>query len=194
MKTLILCDRESSSYDNVDLSSEIQTTVKKSNYKAKIIEVNGDEIKPCIGCFGCWFKTPGLCVMREDSPNEIARKEIQSDVLLLVSKFSYGGFSYDIKSFLDRSIPNISPFFETVDGEIHHKMRYDRFPIMISIGYGAYSSEENQTFINLAKRNALNMQAPKHFVFIIDSVDEIDINLKSLENVLNFEVPKCLRQ
>jgi len=194
MKTLILCDRESSSYCGRDLQSQVQITVEKSNNEAQLIELNGDEIKPCIGCFGCWVKTPGLCVMTDDIANKVASEEIQSDVVVLLSKISYGGYSYDIKSFLDRSIPNISPFFEIVNDEMRHKMRYDRFPIIISIGYGDCSSNERETFIKLAERNALNMRPPKHFVFIIKPGDELDKIMTSLENVFLKEVPKCLKQ
>jgi len=190
MKALILCDRESLSYEGLNLPSKIETTVEKSNTKVELITLNGDEIKPCLGCFKCWVKTPGLCVMTEDCANTVARGEIQSDILIIISKIKYGGYSYDIKSFLDRSIPNISPFFETINGEMHHKMRYKRFPIIITIGYGNSTSKENQTFINLTKRNALNMQAQNHFVFTMKNLDEVDKMTYSLEKVLSSEVPK----
>jgi multimeric flavodoxin WrbA len=104
MKALILCDRESLSFQDYNLSFQVQTTVEKSDNETHIITLNGDEIKPCVGCFGCWFKTPGQCVMTTDCANLVAKREIQSDVLVILSKITYGGFSYDIKSFLDRSI------------------------------------------------------------------------------------------
>ena len=31
----------------------------------KII-ANDGKIKHCIGCFGCWVKTPGACVIRDE--------------------------------------------------------------------------------------------------------------------------------
>lgn len=31
----------------------------------KIITNNG-KIQHCIGCFGCWVKTPGACVIRDE--------------------------------------------------------------------------------------------------------------------------------
>ena len=30
----------------------------------KVIKPQGD-IHHCIGCFGCWFKTPGKCVLQD---------------------------------------------------------------------------------------------------------------------------------
>ena len=190
MKTLILCDRESLSYEGLNLPSKVETTLQKPNIEAQIIKLNGDEIKPCIGCFSCWMKTPGLCTITNDFANAVAGKEIQSDVVVFLSKINYGGYSYDIKSFLDRSIPNISPFFEIVKDEMRHKMRYDRFPIMITIGYGICTPQERQTFISLVERNALNMRPKKHFVFIIQSIDELDETLESLKNAISVEIPK----
>jgi len=184
MKAVLLCDRESLSYDGLNLSSKIESIVEKSNIEVELITLNGDEIKPCFGCFKCWVKTPGLCIMTSDCANTVARKEIQSDFMIILSKIEYGAHSHDIKSFLDRSIPNLAPFFEIVKGEMRHKMRYERFPIIITIGYGDFTDQECQTFINLAERNALNMQPPKHFVFTMQNINEIDKIAQSLGDAL----------
>jgi len=188
MKILILCDRESLSFDGLNLPFQAQKTMEKLDNEVQVIELNGDEIKPCVGCFKCWVKTPGLCVMTNDCVNTVARQKIQSDVVVFLSKINYGAYSYDIKSFLDRSIPTISPFFEIVLGEMRHKMRYDHSPVMITIGYGTCTPQECQTFINLTERNALNMMPPKYSVFILQSADEIGETMKSLENFLSSEV------
>jgi multimeric flavodoxin WrbA len=126
--------------------------------------------------------------MTGDCANDIAAQEIQSDAVIFLSEICYGGYSYDIKSFLDRSIPNILPFFEIVNDEMHHEMRYERFPYIITIGYGAYTAEERQTFISLAERNALNMRPPKYFVSTMQNVDEISETMKLLSNFLSQEV------
>ncbi|MDE6419590.1 MAG: hypothetical protein K2K87_03570 [Lachnospiraceae bacterium] len=34
----------------------------------EIIKPQG-EIHPCIGCFGCWIKTPGKCVIHDGYEN-----------------------------------------------------------------------------------------------------------------------------
>lgn len=188
MKTLLLCDRESVEHNGLDLRSQLKAAVLKAGHDVHSIVLNGDEIRPCLGCFQCWTKTPGLCIMTDDCANTISRQEIQSDVLILLSKICYGGHSYDIKSFLDRSIPNISPFFEIVHGEMHHEMRYERFPSMITIGYGTYTPQERRTFISVAERNALNMRPPKHFVFTMQNADEIRETTKSLSDILSHEV------
>ena len=187
MKTLILCDEESSSYRSLDLRSMVQAAVVDVGGEAKIVDLKGDEINPCLGCFDCWVKTPGLCIQTCDCANTVASQEIRSDAVVFLSRITYGGYSYDIKSFLDRSIPNISPFFETVHGEMHHKMRYERFPYMITIGYGECTEQEQKTFVDLTERNARNMRPPKHFVYTVQSAGEANEVMQSLKKVLSRE-------
>ena len=188
MKTLILCDRESLEHHGVDLCARVRMAVREAGSDEDVVVLNGDEIKPCLGCFHCWVRTPGLCITTNDGANTVAGQEIRSDVVIFLSRIVYGGYSYDVKSFLDRSIPNLSPFFEIIDGEMRHKMRYERFPYVIFIGYGPCRPEERETFIRLAERNALNMRPPKHFVFTMQNTEEAEATIHALTNVLSRQV------
>jgi len=162
MKICFLCDRNSQDFCGINLQKTVLELLTASEHEITTIVLVGDEISPCLGCFKCWITTPGLCVLTADEINSMARQVINSDVLLLLSQINYGGYSYDIKAFLDRFIPNILPFFEIVEAETHHKKRYKKYPTMLSIGYGASSQQENSTFHKLVQRNALNFRAP-HF-------------------------------
>ena len=188
VKTLILYDRESTCYDNRDLCAQIRDIVRESGGEATVVRLNGDEIKPCRGCYRCWVKTPGQCILTDDCVGTVSGQEIKSDVVILLSRITYGGYSYDIKSFLDRNIPNILPFFEIVNGEMHHEMRYEHFPYMISIGYGDFTPQERQTFVSLAERNALNMRPPKHFAFAMRDAAEMRETMQALKTILSKEV------
>jgi multimeric flavodoxin WrbA len=184
MKTLILCDRESLDYDGLDLCSQALEAVRGAGGEAREIVLNGDEIKPCRGCFRCWVKTPGVCIITEDGANQAAEAEVGADAVILISRIRYGGYSYDMKSFLDRSIQNISPLFEIVNGEMHHKKRYENFPCIIALGYGKHSERERQTFEALVERNALNMRTKRHFVFTAQDAGEISAAMQGLKDVL----------
>lgn len=188
MKTLILKDRKSMSYFAQDLALLLRKTVEGAGSEVTCVTLNGDEILPCRGCFQCWVKTPGLCIMDSDSVNDTGALLIQSDVVIFLSEICYGGFSYDIKSFLDRIIPNIMPYFEIVNGEMHHVKRYERFPVIVAIGYGDFVKEESQLFKEIIVRNALNMRPPCHFAFTIENQDKIDDVLRQLGTVLSEEV------
>ena len=188
MKILILCDRESEYYNEWGLRSQVHRAAEETGVDVSTVVLNGDEIMACLGCYKCWVKTPGLCFMTKDCANTVSEQEIQADAVIFLSKITYGGFSYDLKSFIDRSIPNLSPYFEIVLGDMRHGMRYERFPHMISIGYGADTPEELQTFIALAERNSLIMRPQKYFAFTLQNSDEMSGMLQSLKNVLSREM------
>src|SRR3974390_16500 len=50
----------------------------------------------CLGCFNCWVKTPGMCV-EMDGGQEIARAVIRSDVTVLYTPVTFGGYSPELK-------------------------------------------------------------------------------------------------
>ena len=114
-------------------------------------------IAPCTGCFGCWLRTPGICVT-DDAGREVLRQIMQHDGVVMVTPVTFGGYSSLLKRALDRIIPMISPFFATVGGETHHRLRYKRQPRFAVVGVTSDDyAEEAQVFRTLVARNALNL-------------------------------------
>lgn len=87
-----------------------------------VISDNGT-IRPCVGCFGCWTMQPGQCVMR-DGYERMGCLIHEADEVAVITRYTYGGFSPFVKNVFDRSIGVVLPFFEVVDGEMHHQRRY----------------------------------------------------------------------
>ena len=52
-------------------------------------DLSAQRIANCAGCFGCWTKTPGKCVIRDD-PASIYPLIAQSDTVLYISRLAYG--------------------------------------------------------------------------------------------------------
>lgn len=188
MKVLILCDRQSESFEGLDLAQMIRRTVEQVVGDVTVKVLDGDKIKPCVGCFQCWTRTPGLCVATDDGVNEVSAMFAQSHAVIFLSRICYGGYSPDLKAFLDRFIPNISPYFEFVGGEMHHRARYDRMPCMIPVGYGACTPDELEIFSHLAERNAINFKALLPTVLTIGRADEAIGTMRQLRDVLQREV------
>lgn len=177
MNILLLYDRKSDG-----LQGPLQSVLRDAEHEVQAVMLNREELHPCLGCFGCWFKTPGICVITDDGANAIARMEMNADAVVLLSEITYGGFSPDSKAFLDRSIQNILPYFKIYEGEMHHAMRYERFPSWIAIGYGDASEAERQTFIRLAERNAYNMRPLRHLALTVeDGADMPNLGQKILQ-------------
>lgn len=122
------------------------------------------EIAPCQGCFGCWIKTPGRCLV-DDPSQEIAKELPGSELLVFLTPVTFGGYSSELKKALDRQICFISPFFSKIEGETHHRRRYESSPRLIAIGlYSRPDSECEQIFRTLVGRNAINLHSPAHAV------------------------------
>ena len=157
MKILLITDKEAFAKNSPLSLVKINEFLDK---ELEVVEVNGENIFPCIGCYQCWIKTPGIC-FQNDEINTLLAKVINCDLLIIVSKITYGGYSYDIKSFFDRTIPLISPSFKKINKEMHHDKRYKNFPNLINLAYGECSDEEKETFTTLIKRNVINYHIKK---------------------------------
>ena len=182
MKILMLCDRESASGDN--LRDALNMLLADAGHEVEAVTLNRELLKPCRGCFGCWVKTPGCCVITDDNANNIAEKQMSSDVVVLLSKITFGGFSADIKSYLDRAIQNIGADFEIYKGEMRHEKRYENFPVLIAVGYGDAGEPEKQTFTRLIQRNALNMRPKKFSALMVNNSETLKRAARSVLEIL----------
>lgn len=187
MKILIIVDKENK---DKNLRYEIISYLKKELTNVedlKLIDLNEYNLKNCIGCFGCWVKTPGLCVIK-DKNEEINSAFINSDFVIYVGRITYGSYSVTLKRSLDRLIPNISPFFKIINNEVHHKPRYKKYPQLIHVGYCTnITREEKDTFKDLVKANTVNLQKDKSSIFIVENIEDINNSLKYIKKVVRGE-------
>ena len=117
------------------------------------------EIAPCIGCFKCWTKTPGECVF-DDEQRKIYSDMAKSDLVILITPITFGGYSSELKKGLDRFIPILLPFFKKYNGETHHASRYGKEWNLLAVGTLPSKDEEKQIlFRDLVQRNSLNMHS-----------------------------------
>ncbi|MCL2253349.1 MAG: flavodoxin family protein [Lachnospiraceae bacterium] len=136
------------------------------------------EVKPCVGCFGCWLKTPGKCVIK-DSDSDFAATIPHMQEVIVISQLTFGGLSPNIKAVFDRSIGFILPFFCSIDGEMHHQQRYAKRPSLRYLLYAKnISDEEKATAQKLVKANALNLGADNYSIEFYDSAAKLLEGLK----------------
>jgi multimeric flavodoxin WrbA len=146
--------------------------------------LRGMEIHHCVGCFGCWVQTPGECTI-DDPAREVARQFIASDLVVYFTPVTFGGYSSELKKVLDRIICVVSPFFDRIHGEVHHKPRYRRYPRILAVGIQPEpDAESEEIFTTLVLRNAINMHAPDHAAVVFDSHDSAEIVEKKLQSLI----------
>lgn len=166
MKALLLNGSISEVREIDMLYSSIIEEIKRNNYDVESILLKEVKVSACQGCFECWVKTPGECKI-DDLGRKIAKKMVQSNLILHFTPITFGGYSSELKKVIDRFIPTILPFFTKREGEIHHKQRYKKRAAIIVVGYLDKPDKVKETvFKKLIYRNSLNMEAPSHDVII----------------------------
>jgi multimeric flavodoxin WrbA len=132
-----------------------------AGFEADVICLREKTIAPCLGCFGCWIKTPGECVI-DDEGRDVARLVARSDLVIYFTPVTFGGVSSELKKVVDRLIPNISPFFTKVQGETHHQKRYAQPASLLGLGVLPQRDREAEAlFKTLVEDNAVNFRSPR---------------------------------
>ena len=159
---VLLHDLPASDFENYVSISD------KSSY-----QIVGPTEKPpvkCVGCFGCWIKNPGECILK-DGYNRMGEYIGNCETFTIITDSRYGEFSRFTKNILDRSISTVHPYFVKREGEIHHKLRYDNHPKLQVICYHKdLTLEEKDTFMKRVKATALNLGCSSSSTTFVDGL------------------------
>ena len=166
----------------VDAVNDIlKSALTAQGWQVRSWPLREEKIAFCLGCFECWVKSPGLCRI-DDVGRDVAESVIASDLAIYLTPITFGGYSSELKKAVDRSICLISPFFQRIDGEVHHHARYGHFPRLLGVGLlPAPDAEQEEIFRTLLSRNAINMHAPAQHALVLyngQSPDEISALLQ----------------
>lgn len=124
--------------------------------EVRYVDLSALKIARCMGCFGCWVKTPGRCVIRDDAV-KIYPLIAQSDSLIYISRIRYGSYDSCMKTMLERAIPVQQAFIRLHEGETHHVQRAVAPKMATILAYGDISEESQNLFKELVERNVKNM-------------------------------------
>jgi multimeric flavodoxin WrbA len=114
----------------------------------------------CLGCFGCWIKTPGKCVI-DDDIRELNSMFIGSDIVVFATPVYVDGVTGLMKNFMDRMIPIVDPHFTKDEkGETRHVRRYEKYPKTVVISNCGFPGIEHfQVVSHHYHRMARNMHS-----------------------------------
>ena len=142
----------------------------------ELVDLSKRKIANCVGCFGCWIKTPGKCVIRDDA-TAVYPLIAQSTQIMYISRVKYGGYDTIMKTMLERAIPVQQAFLRILDGETHHVQRAVAPKQATILAYGPTSPEEQALFRRLVDRNARNMSFERWRVVFCPE-DQVDARVK----------------
>lgn len=123
------------------------------------------DIKQCVGCFGCWIKTPGLC-NQADGHEAVLRSFVGSDIALFASPLIMGYSSSLLKRAYERFLPSVLPLLDGKSQVCRHVLRYGKAPAMALL----YEPEQDtdtadiEILTTIWHRMARNVHKTKTFV------------------------------
>lgn len=97
---------------------------EKNDVNIEELIVNKLNIKSCLGCFSCWNKTPGKCVINDDM-SLVIEKILWADITIWSFPLYYFNVPGKLKLLIDRLLPTVMPFMDTNAENGSHKSRFD---------------------------------------------------------------------
>ena len=159
MKTLILDGSHPNDPTASRVSAALANALRARGWPSEAVILRDQRIGNCAGDFYCWIRNPGVCNVADDN-RAIAAQVAQSDLVVLLTPVTFGGYSSALKRMVDHLIQNISPYFTRIEGETHHQKRYATYPNLLVVGWlGAADTTSEAIFRHLVHRNALNLHA-----------------------------------
>lgn len=111
------------------------TGMKEGGAQIEVVSPYRMNIAPCRGCFHCWTKTPGKCVIDDDMKVVLAGLEA-ADVVVFATPVYHMTMSEGMKRLLERTMPMMDPHV-TKDGfnrARHARIgRHDQKAILLSV-------------------------------------------------------------
>jgi len=92
--------------------------------ETETIYLKEKDIHPCVGCYTCWTKTPGVCVFKDDMP-ELLNKVKGCDILVYATPLYNYNMTALMKAFQERLLPLLDPHLVKKEGTYHHPQRFN---------------------------------------------------------------------
>lgn len=93
---------------------------RNGEHEMNVIRVIDKDIAPCRGCFGCWERMDGHCVI-EDDQNAILDIYRDADIIIWSFPLYCYGMPSHLKAFLDRTIPLVKmKMVQEENGTVRH--------------------------------------------------------------------------
>lgn len=149
-------------------------------------------IKPCGGCFACWTKTPGKCIIEDDMAGLLERV-FTADLVIYASPLYVDNVTATMKMFMDRIIPTVHPFFVYDEkGEIKHPKRNpDRIPGVMVVSNCGFPGIANFQVMDLQFERLARNASSRVVARVYRTTGELlRNNIPPLEPVINAYMAK----
>ena len=156
MKILVLNGSPKEKSDTFRLTEAfLKGMNREDRHEVRIIDVIEKKIAPCRGCFGCWQRGDGHCVI-DDDQNIILDAYRSADVIIWSFPLYCYGMPSHLKAVLDRTIPLLRmKMVREHDGTVRHEglVDFSKIHTLVICGCGFPHWEGNFDSLKLLCKN-----------------------------------------
>lgn len=133
---------------------------EKAGAETESIFLAEKELKHCQGCFGCWLKTPGKCVLKDDM-EYLRAKYLKADLALFATPLYLANFSGLMKDFLDRLfLPFLDPHLKRDEpGTMTHPLRQVKLPKYVFLSSCGFAEQTQFKLLRLLFRELVESES-----------------------------------
>lgn len=156
--------------DKNNISNILEETLKDTGQDITSFKLRNLNIMPCRSCGACGFKSPGKCVIQDDS-HEVLRAVAKCNTFIMLTPVRFGGYASDLKKIVDKFMTLGLPLYTVKQGHLLHPMRYgSKFIVGIGV-YDGDPKDREECFSRLVENNAFNMQSEYRTLILRPSGD-----------------------
>ena len=127
-----------------------------------VVHIRQLDLEPCIGCYTCWVRTPGICI-HHDPMEQVLKKFNSADLIVYGTPLYHFSMSGIMKTFIDRTLPLMEPWLvphSTEEGLTGHPVRDDHKAKMLLVspcGFPEFEHFESlvATFKHIARMHGI---------------------------------------
>ena len=114
--------------------------MREAGAEVEVAALSKKRINYCAGCFSCWTQTPGTCIHKDDMTQELFPKWLEADLVVYASPLYHFTVNAAMKTFIERTLPILEPFFLQNNGRTYHPLR-NRHPKVAVLSVAAFPDE-----------------------------------------------------
>jgi len=132
------------------MSDYFEQGLNSAGLETESVYLAEKKLEYCRGCFGCWTKSSGKCVI-DDDMSSLLEKYVAADYVVFAAPVYYYTMPAVLKNFIDRLLPLATPqIHQDENGNFYHQTRHQKLPQSVLLTNCGFPGKGNFEGIKVA--------------------------------------------